>query len=207
MAGGGRGKVVYECRIHQINDEAAKPRRGRPAWSPPDTEQVRGLATILLSQDQIARVLGIHVATLYRKKKQLGEFCEALKKGRAEGIAVIANRIFEDAKAGNTTAQIFLLKVHAGWREKDGQAEVNVNVGVGVQGGPDALQAEREQREEKKRLARLMTPRERDQQLEVIRRLRERDKAQQAGEQPAIEVQARRIEDKNRAGSNGAGGK
>ena len=95
------------------------------------------------------------------------------------------------------------MKSRCGWRDWPEPASVNVNIGI----ASETPEAEHERLEEKKRLARLMTQRERDQQLEMIRRLRERDRAQRAGERPAIEVQARRIEDKNRAGSNGAGGK
>jgi hypothetical protein len=178
-------------------EEQGQPRKrnrgGRPAWTPPDLNIVKGLASVFLNQEQIAQTLGIHVATLYRKKKQLSEFCDAIKKGRAEGIAVIASRMYEDAKAGNTTAQIFLLKVHAGWRDGSGGTQVGVNIN-GVRPGEvsEAEAAERKRAERRAVLIRLLSPNERRTYLELLRRAAERQQVQRQGKQepepPLIEA-------------------
>jgi Helix-turn-helix of insertion element transposase len=113
------------------------PRRhpgGRPKWIPPDLKQVESLASKGLTFEQIADALGIHVATLFRKKREFSEFSEALKKARATGIALVANKLFEAAMGGDVTAMIFFLKAQAGWRDRH-EVEVNVsgNVEVNIQ--------------------------------------------------------------------------
>jgi hypothetical protein len=180
-------------------EEQGQPRKrnrgGRPAWTPPDLNIVKGLASVFLNQEQIAQTLGIHPATLYRKKKQLSEFCDAIKRGRAEGIAVIASKMFEGAMAGNTTAQIFLLKVHAGWRDGSGGAQVDVNIN-GVRPGEvsEAEASERKRAERRAALIRLLSPNERRTYLELLRRAAERQEAQRRGKQepepPLIEARA-----------------
>ena len=75
-----------------------------------DLDQVERLAAQGLSQEQIGHCLGIHRDTVTRRKKSDAEFAEALKRGQSKGIEQVANALFESAKAGNTTAQIFFLK-------------------------------------------------------------------------------------------------
>lgn len=78
------------------------------------------LASQGLTLEQIAASLGIHVGTLYKKKRQLNEFNEAIKSGKAKGIATITNVLFEKAKKGDNTAMIFYLKNRdqANWGER-----------------------------------------------------------------------------------------
>lgn len=88
---------------------------GRPKWevTPEVLEKVEALAAQGLTQDQIARSMGISPDTLYERKKDNAEFSEAIKAGQAKGIATITNSLFKAAKAGNITAQIFYLKNRA----------------------------------------------------------------------------------------------
>ena len=92
-----------------------------------DLAKVEALASRLLSKEQIAISLGIGTTTLYSRQKENVEFEEAIKRGREKGVASIANKLVESAIAGNTTAQIFILKTHGGQEWKDKQ-EVNTNV-------------------------------------------------------------------------------
>ena len=82
----------------------------------PITEQVIAQTETLAAQgltvEQIARALGIHVGTLYVKKNDHPELDEAIKNGRAKGIAKVSNALFQKAIQGDTTAQIFYLKNH-----------------------------------------------------------------------------------------------
>ena len=78
--------------------------------------------------------MGIHVATLYKKKRELSEFNYALEKGRADGIAHVANRLFEAAIRGEHAPMIFYLKARAGWRDQGPMVEVNQNVTTGGTG-------------------------------------------------------------------------
>jgi len=74
-----------------------------------DLKRVEALASRGLTNDQIARSLGIHPATLYERKAQFSEFAEAIKNGQSKGITEITNSLYENAKNGNLGAQIFFL--------------------------------------------------------------------------------------------------
>lgn len=82
-----------------------------------DLAKVEQYAALGLSQEQIAQCLGISPRLLYYKKKQSAEFAEAIKRGKAKGIAVVTSKLMEQVKAGNVTAMIFFLKSQAGWKE------------------------------------------------------------------------------------------
>ena len=99
-------------RIH------TRKKRGRKPWIP-DLAKVEVLASQGLTHAQIAACLEISETTLYEKKKQLTEFSETIKKGRAKGIQKVSNALFEAALSGNVTAMIFFLKTKAGWKEPD----------------------------------------------------------------------------------------
>ena len=74
-------------------------------------EKVRHLAGVGVRQDDIAKIIGCAPKTLRKR------FRDDLDRGTAEAIATVAGYLFANAKAGNVTAQIFILKTRAGWRE------------------------------------------------------------------------------------------
>lgn len=82
-----------------------------------DLKQVEALATNGLTLQQIADSLGISVDTLYLRKRENKDFQDAIKRGKAKGIAIVTNKLMEQIKSGNTTAMIFFLKSQAGWKE------------------------------------------------------------------------------------------
>lgn len=82
-----------------------------------DLKQVEALASRGLTYEQIAISLGFDVRTLYNKRKKHSEISDAIKRGRQKGISLVANKLFEQATSGNTTAMIFFLKAQGGWRE------------------------------------------------------------------------------------------
>lgn len=82
-------------------------------------QHVETLAANGLTQQQIADSLGISVSTIESRLRESEEFKDAIKKGKAKGVAVIANQLFEKAKSGDTTSMIFFLKTQAGWKEKN----------------------------------------------------------------------------------------
>ena len=90
-----------------------------------DLEKIEDLAAKGLTLEQIAGALSIDVRTLYNHRKKFREVGEAINRGTASGIATIANKLFEAAKNGNVTAQIFYLKARAGWRDQGPIVEVN----------------------------------------------------------------------------------
>lgn len=75
-----------------------------------DPAEVERLASRGLTEDQIARCLGVHYNTLLERKKKYVEFSDAVKNGKASGLKTIANALFEKAHGGDTTAMIFYLK-------------------------------------------------------------------------------------------------
>jgi len=93
---------------------------GRPEL-PLDPGKVETLAAQGLSEEQIARSLGVHYNTLLKRKKKYVEFEEAIKNGRAKGVATVTNALFKKAQSGDTTAMIFFLKNRDpdGWLEPE----------------------------------------------------------------------------------------
>jgi hypothetical protein len=76
-----------------------------------DEELIREMASVGISQEQIAAVVDISVDTL--KKYYPYELATA----RTKANNMIAGALFRKAVSGNVTAQIFWLKTRAGWRE------------------------------------------------------------------------------------------
>ncbi|HDR1187556.1 TPA: helix-turn-helix domain-containing protein [Pasteurella multocida] len=83
-----------------------------------DLDTVEKLSANGLTQQQIADALGISERTLRNRKSNSADFADAIKRGKAKGIAFVTNKLMEQIKSGNTTAMIFFLKSQAGWKEK-----------------------------------------------------------------------------------------
>lgn len=85
-----------------------------------DLAKVEQLAAQGLTVKQIAHCCDMGRSTFYRLMKQHGDLRDAVKKGRSKGIGVITNALFQNAKGGNVTAQIFYLKNRDPdkWRDK-----------------------------------------------------------------------------------------
>ena len=83
-----------------------------------DFNKVEALASRGLTSHEVARCLGISPTTYFAKQRESEEFAQAIKNGKAKGIQAISNALFESAKSGNTTAQIFFLKAQAGWKDR-----------------------------------------------------------------------------------------
>ena len=73
-----------------------------------------------LTDEQIAKNIGINIATLYDWKKKYPEISESLKKGKEVVDYQVENALLSSALDGNTTAQIFWLKNRRPdkWRDK-----------------------------------------------------------------------------------------
>ncbi len=83
-------------------------------------EAVEELAAQGLGPTQIARALGVSWGVIDRNRKRSKEFNDALKNGRAKGLAKVTNSLFKSANGGNVTAQIFYLKNRdeSNWRDR-----------------------------------------------------------------------------------------
>jgi len=98
---------------------------GRPPHQPTDQArlQAKTLAAVGVRHEDIAAKLGISADTLTKYYRQ------ELDDGRVDANAQVAKSLYEQAKAGNTTAMIFWLKTRAGWKE------TNVTELTGQDGG------------------------------------------------------------------------
>lgn len=101
---------------------------GKP-WIPTEEElkKVESLAARGMEQQDIALCLGIHPGTLSEKKKELSSLNEAIKRGKAKGIARVTQALLKNVDTGNVTAQIFYLKTQAKWREQDAIDHLDMN--------------------------------------------------------------------------------
>jgi CRISPR-associated protein Cas5 subtype I-A len=94
---------------------------GRPKFEITDAimKKAEDYAAKGLTIDQIAAVLGISDATIYERQQEFPDFYDALKRGRATGIANVTNALYEKATVDkDNTAMIFYLKNRAGWVDK-----------------------------------------------------------------------------------------
>jgi hypothetical protein len=96
-----------------------KNKGGRPRFliTPQILEKAESLAARGLNFKQIANCLDIAYETLNAKRKEYLQFSQAIARGQDKGISIIANALFEGAKKGNTTTQIFYMKSRAGWKD------------------------------------------------------------------------------------------
>jgi hypothetical protein len=85
----------------------------RPSYSPdpPIKGQVEAMAAYGIPEDDIAAVLKVDAKTLRK------HFRDELDLGHTKANAQVAGFLFNSAKTGNVTAQIFWLKTRARWRE------------------------------------------------------------------------------------------
>lgn len=81
---------------------------------------LEGWARDGLTDEQIAKNMGISVKTLYRWQEQYSQICQSLKKGKEVVDYQVENALLSSALEGNTTAQIFWLKNRRPdkWRDK-----------------------------------------------------------------------------------------
>ena len=106
-----------------------------------DLKQVESLAANGLTDEQIASALGISRTTLANRKRENEQFVQAIKRGKAKGIALVTNKLMESIKGGNMTGMIFFLKTQAGWKETNVQEHTGANGGV-IQVNTTAMSAE-----------------------------------------------------------------
>ena len=81
---------------------------------------LEGWARDGLTDEQIAKNIGITLSTFYEWKKKYSDFSESLKKGKEVVDYEVENALLSSALEGNTTAQIFWLKNRRPdkWRDK-----------------------------------------------------------------------------------------
>lgn len=80
-------------------------------------EQVQILAGYGLTETQIAHVIGLSPATFRRRKEDEEQVLSALEKGQALAQSVIAQALYNKAKAGDLGAIVWWEKTRAGRHE------------------------------------------------------------------------------------------
>ena len=85
---------------------------------PIDLEKVESLAANGSTHEEICTILGISERTFYRRKEEMSEMAEAIKRGRERGLAVVENALMKKCRDGNTTAMIFYLVNRGGGKWK-----------------------------------------------------------------------------------------
>ena len=84
-----------------------------------DLKSVEELASLGLTEQQIADSLGISRSTLSRRKADNDTFDTALRKGKAKAIVKVSSALMDEVGKGSLRAIIFYLKCRAGWREEE----------------------------------------------------------------------------------------
>jgi transcriptional regulator with XRE-family HTH domain len=80
---------------------------------------VEELASLGLTEQQIADSLGISRSTLSRRKTDDETFDTALRKGKAQATVKVTSALMTEVEKGSLRAIIFYLKCRAGWREEE----------------------------------------------------------------------------------------
>lgn len=111
---------------------------------------LEGWARDGLTDEQIAKNIGIATGTLYDWKNKYPEISDALKKGKEVADYEVENALFRNAMGGDTTAQIFWLKNRKPhkWRDRppdnsdDAFAAIRMLVKSNEEAAKNALQQE-----------------------------------------------------------------
>ena len=116
---GGESAVHPASLTPEISQESSKV--GRPPKLEITPELIAKIESYAAyaGLEEIADALGICRDTLNEYKKKYSDISDALKRGKSKKLIAVGNKLFMDAMAGNTTAQIFYLKTQGGsrWRE------------------------------------------------------------------------------------------
>lgn len=113
-------------------------------WLEPDKLiLLEGWARDGLTDEQIAKNVGISRKTLYEWKSKYGDICTALKKGKEVIDFEVENALLKNALKGDTTAQIFWLKNRKAmqWRDSRDRADKQDKL---MQAQIDKMQADAE---------------------------------------------------------------
>lgn len=82
-----------------------------------DLKKIETLASRGLLDKEIFSIMGWSHDFFYKKKKLMAEFNEAIERGRSNGHAQVANKLFEACMAGSVSAMQYYLARRAGWIE------------------------------------------------------------------------------------------
>ena len=107
-------------------------------WIEPDgLIRIQGWARDGLTDEQIARNMGIGVRTLYEWKDRYPQISQSLKETKEIADRNVENALYEQALKGNITAQIFWLKNRKpkDWREKQLEDMTDKQITIRIDSG------------------------------------------------------------------------
>jgi len=106
-----------------------------------DLQQVENLASRGLGTTQIARAMGVSWNTIDRNRKRSVDFEDAIKRGKAKGLAQVTNSLFTSATDGNVTAQIFYLKNQDAktWKDRVENVHATINLNDVLSGAKERI--------------------------------------------------------------------
>lgn len=110
---------------------AKKKGRGQPTkYKEEFPEQAARLAILGLTNEGLAKYFDVSLSTIGKWIAEIPEFSDALKKGRVDADADVAESLYSKAISGDVTACIFWLKNRRPdlWRDKH---DVNTSVDLG----------------------------------------------------------------------------
>lgn len=84
-----------------------------------DLQADEELASLGLTDQQIADSLGISRSTLSRRKADDDTFEAVLRKGKTKAIVKVSSALMQEVENGSLRAIIFYLRCRAGWREEE----------------------------------------------------------------------------------------
>ena len=85
--------------------------------------------------------MGVSWDTIDRNRKRSADFEDALKRGKARGLAQVTNSLFTSATDGNVTAQIFYLKNQdpKTWKDRVENVHATINLNDVLSGAKERL--------------------------------------------------------------------
>ena len=81
-------------------------------------KKLQKIASTGANNDLIAGGLGVSRSAFYAALDRSPILREIIEQAKAERVNKVLNRMFEDAENGNTTAQIFIAKAQAGFKDR-----------------------------------------------------------------------------------------
>ena len=97
-----------------------------------DLNEIEAYAAQGLTIKQIADCIDVGRSTFYDHMEKDPDIRDSVKRGRSKGIGTITNSLFNSAKGGNVTAQIFYLKNRQPdkWRDRRRHEHVGADDGA-----------------------------------------------------------------------------
>lgn len=104
-------------RVHQVEPQTDA--RGHTFEFPKvDLDEIEMMASVGMTTQQIAEALHIAPSLFGRMQKNDPYIVEAVDRGKARGVKMVTDSLFQNAMKGNVAAQIFWLKNRGAWQDK-----------------------------------------------------------------------------------------